>query len=61
MHPAEILWTVVIGFVLVGSVGYFLSIFAIRRGYSKEVFSYRMLTIVFLAGIMLGFILGKII
>ncbi len=27
MHPAEILWTVVIGFVLVGSVGYFLSIY----------------------------------
>ena len=27
MHPGEILWTVVIGFVLVGSVGYFLSIY----------------------------------
>jgi len=27
MHPAEILWTVAIGFVLVGSVGYFLSIY----------------------------------
>ena len=27
MHPAEIMWTVVIGFVLVGSVGYFLSIY----------------------------------
>jgi LemA protein len=27
MHPAEILWTVVIGFVLVGSVGFFLSIY----------------------------------
>lgn len=27
MHPAEILWTVVIGFLLVGSVGYFLSIY----------------------------------
>jgi len=27
MHPGEILWTVVIGFLLVGSVGYFLSIY----------------------------------
>ncbi len=27
MHAAEILWTVVIGFLLVGSVGYFLSIY----------------------------------
>ncbi len=27
MHPGEILWTVVIGFLLVGSVGYFLTIY----------------------------------
>jgi LemA protein len=27
MHPGEILWTVMIGFLLVGSVGYFLSIY----------------------------------
>ena len=27
MHPAEILWTVVMGFLLVGSVGFFLSIY----------------------------------
>jgi LemA protein len=27
MHPAEILWTVVIGFLMVGSVGMFLSIY----------------------------------
>jgi len=27
MHPAEILWTAVIGFVVVGSVGYFLSLY----------------------------------
>ena len=27
MHPAEILWTATIGFVVVGSVGYFLSIY----------------------------------
>ena len=27
MHPAEILWTVVIGFLMVGSVGLFLSIY----------------------------------
>jgi LemA protein len=27
MHPEEIIWTVVIGFLLVGSVGFFLSIY----------------------------------
>ena len=27
MHPGEILWTVVIGLVVVGSVGYGLSIY----------------------------------
>lgn len=27
MHPGELLWTVVIGFLLVGSVGYFLAIY----------------------------------
>ncbi len=27
MHPAEILWTALIGFVVVGTVGYFLSIY----------------------------------
>lgn len=48
-------------FWILNGLGYFLSIFAIRRGYSKDVFNYRMLTIVFLVGIVLGFILGKII
>ena len=27
MHPAEILWVAAIGFVVVGSIGYFLSIY----------------------------------
>jgi LemA protein len=27
MHPSEILWTAVIGFTIVGSIGYFLSIY----------------------------------
>jgi hypothetical protein len=48
-------------FWILNGLGYFLSIFAIRRGYSKEVVGYRMLTVVFLVGIVLGFILGKII
>jgi hypothetical protein len=48
-------------FWVLNGLGYFLSIFAIRRGYSKDVAGYRMLTIVFLIGIVLGFILGKII
>jgi len=48
-------------FWILNGLGYFLSIFAIRRGYSKDVVSYRMITIVFLFGIICGFILGKII
>jgi hypothetical protein len=48
-------------FWILNGLGYFLSIFAIRRGYSKDVFSYRIFTIVFLVGLVFGFILGKIL
>ena len=47
-------------FWLINALGYFVSIIAIRRGYSKEVINYRILTVVLLVGIILGFILGKI-
>ncbi len=47
-------------FWLINALGYFVSIIAIRRGYSKEVINYRVLTVVLLVGIILGFILGKI-
>ena len=48
-------------FWLLNAMGYFVSILAIKRGYTKEVVNYRILTVVFLIGIVFGFILGKII
>lgn len=48
-------------FWLINALGYFVSILAIKRGYSKEVVNYRILTVVLLTGIVIGFVLGKII
>lgn len=47
-------------FWIFNGLGYFLSAFAIKRGYSKEVMNYRVLTMAFLLGIIIGFILGSI-
>lgn len=47
-------------FWIFNGLGYFLSAFAIKRGYSKEVMNYRVLTMAFLVGIIVGFILGSI-
>lgn len=47
-------------FWLINALGYFVSIMAIKRGYSKEVINYRILTVVLLIGIVIGFIFGKI-
>jgi hypothetical protein len=46
---------------LLNGVGYLFSIIAIRRGYSKDVLSYRIITIVLLFGITFGYILGKLV
>jgi hypothetical protein len=48
-------------FWLINALGYFVSIIAIKKGYSKDVINYRILTVVLLVGIVLGFILGKLI
>lgn len=48
-------------FWILNAIGYFLSIVAIKRGYSKSVLDYRILTIVFLSGIAVGFIIGRLI
>jgi hypothetical protein len=48
-------------FWILNAIGYFLSIVAIKRGYSKAVIDYRILTIVFLSGIAVGFIIGRLI
>ena len=48
-------------FWLINALGYFVSIVAIKKGYSKDVMNYRILTVILLIGIVIGFILGKVI
>lgn len=48
-------------FWILNGLGYFVSIIAIRRGYTKEVVSSRVLTIALLVGITIGYILGQIV
>jgi hypothetical protein len=51
-----------IGFIgLVNAVGYLVSFIAIRRGYSREVMTYRGLTVAVIIGVVIGFILGKLV
>jgi hypothetical protein len=50
-----------IGFIwLLNAVGYLVSYIAIRRGYSKDVLTYRGLTVAIIIGIVIGFVLGKL-
>ncbi len=46
---------------ILNGVGYLVSIVAIRRGYSKDVISYQIATTVLIVGIIIGYILGKLI
>ncbi len=46
---------------ILNGIGYLVSIVAIKRGYSKDVLNYRVLTVTLIAGITLGYILGKIV
>jgi len=46
---------------LLNGVGYLVSVVAIRRGYSKDVLNYRVITITLLFGITFGYVLGKVI
>lgn len=51
-----------LGFIwLLNAVGYLVSFIAIKRGYSKDVLTYRGLTIAVIIGIVVGFILGRLI
>lgn len=51
-----------IGFVwLLNAVGYLVSYIAIRRGYSKDVLTYRGLTIALIIGIVIGYVIGKLV
>ena len=46
---------------LMNGAGYFASILLAKRGYTRSVVDARLLTIVLLTGIVIGYILGKII
>jgi hypothetical protein len=46
---------------ILNGLGYFVSLIAIKKGYSKDVVNYRVLTIVFLVGVAVGFIIGHLI
>ena len=51
-----------IGFIwLLNAVGYLVSYIAIRRGYSKDVLTYRGITVAVIIGIVIGYVLGKLI
>jgi hypothetical protein len=51
-----------IGFIwLLNAVGYLVALVAIKRGYSKDVLSYRGVTIALIIGIVIGFIIGRLI
>ena len=46
---------------VLNGIGYLVSLIAIKRGYSKDVFSYRMVTVTLIVGIIIGYIAGKFI
>jgi len=48
-------------FWLMNAVGYYISVVAIKKGYKQDVLSYRIVTIIFLVGFVLGFIIAKLI
>lgn len=46
---------------LLNAVGYLVSIVAIKRGYSKDVLTYRALTTALIIGVVIGFVIGSIV
>ena len=46
---------------LLNAVGYVISLVAIRRGFSKDVLTYRGLTIALIVGIVIGYVVGKFV
>jgi hypothetical protein len=51
-----------LGFIwLLNAVGYLVSFIAIKRGYSKDVLTYRGLTVAVIIGIVIGFVLGRLV
>ena len=48
-------------FWLLNGLGYFTSAYAIKKGYGRDIMSHRLIIIVLLTGIILGYILGHLI
>jgi hypothetical protein len=48
-------------FWLLNALGYYVSVIAIKKGYGRDVVSYRMITVFFLLGFAVGFIIAKLI
>lgn len=48
-------------FWVLNSIGYLASLVAIRRGFTKDVVNYRILTFVLLVGVTIGYVLAKIV
>lgn len=46
---------------LLNAIGYIVSFVAIKRGYSKDVMTYRGLTVALIVGIVIGYIMGKLL
>ena len=46
---------------LLNAVGYLVSFTAIKRGYSKDVLTYRGLTVALLVGIVIGYVIGSLV
>ncbi|MEO8136083.1 MAG: hypothetical protein ABI831_19175 [Betaproteobacteria bacterium] len=46
---------------LLNALGYLVSFIAIRRGYAKDVLTYRGVTIALIIGIVIGYVLGKLL
>lgn len=46
---------------LLNAIGYLVSYVAIKRGYTKDVLTYRAITIALISGIVIGFVLGSLL
>ena len=46
---------------MLNAIGYAISVIAIRRGYSKDVLTYRGLTVALIVGIVIGYVAGKFV
>jgi len=46
---------------LLNGIGYIISLIAIRRGFSRDVLTYRGLTIALIVGIVIGYVVGKFV